>query len=312
MAAEQAKQFIEQAMQSLQGGQMQQALELIEKAIEQDPNSSEANVLKGIALSQLSQPDAATEAFRRAILLSPYNVKAYYNLAVHYFAIGQKTAAEEMAREAVRTDPKHAGARDLLSRIEAEKRTMGSEVPTPEMLKEQARQGAAEGQPIGGEPSQAPPPAAGPTPGQPQQPPAVQVPVQSPYRTGYESKSTVHSIGFIENLGKNWNVAGYGIAIVSCVLGTVSLVQSIMMFSQAGSNFEQWIKTQQEASAAMGMGNMLLSLLILFVDLMSLLWMVMELSDRRGNWLWLLPFVLCCCCSYPGLLMLIYLWKGRE
>src|ERR1019366_2120293 len=65
MANEQAKAFVDQATQSLQNSQFQQALELVDQAIAIEPGASDSHVLRGICLSQLGQPDAATEAFGR-------------------------------------------------------------------------------------------------------------------------------------------------------------------------------------------------------------------------------------------------------
>src|SRR5688572_28332388 len=118
MSEEQAKQFLDQATQSLQSGQFQQALELVDQSIALKGDDAEAHILRGIALSQTGQPDVATESFRKAISLSHNNPKAYYNLAVHLYSRGQKSESIEMAREAVRLDTKHAGARDLVTRIE--------------------------------------------------------------------------------------------------------------------------------------------------------------------------------------------------
>src|SRR5580704_6801854 len=120
MANEQAKAFIDQATQSLQNSQFQQALDLVDQAIAIEPKASDSYVLRGICLSQLGQPDAATEALRKAIMLSPYNAKAYYNLAVHLNGLGNKKEACELAREAVGVDPRHAAAKQLLLQLEAE------------------------------------------------------------------------------------------------------------------------------------------------------------------------------------------------
>lgn len=293
MSSEQSKAFLDSATQALQGGQFSQALELVEQAIALTPEDSEAFVLKGIAHSQLQQADEATEAFRHAIMLAPVSVKAYYNLAVHYFAIGQKAAAVEMAHEAVRLDPQHVGAKDLLNRVEAETRPGHPAAPDPSVH----------------DPLAAPPEGtAGPQqPGQPAGP--YQAAPQTFYRQGYESKN-VHSIAFIENMGKSWDTVGYAIGAVSTVLGVTSLVQQFQFYSSHNWDFV----AAQQALQAQGpvYGNMLLFLLGMFTLLMSILWMIMDITDRRGNWLWFLPYVLCCCCGLQGPVMMIYIWKGRD
>lgn len=43
--------------------------------------------------------------------------------------------------------------------------------------------------------------------------------------------------------------------------------------------------------------------------------MILELADRRGNWLWLLPYILVCCCTCSLLqpvVQIIYMTMGRR
>lgn len=90
--------------------------------------SADAYLLKGVALAQMSSPDLATESFQKAIGIEPDNAKARFNLAVHFSRIGQKQGALTEAREALRVDRNHAGARDLVTQLEAE---MGVAASTP-------------------------------------------------------------------------------------------------------------------------------------------------------------------------------------
>lgn len=339
MSQEQAQQFLDQAIQSIQGGQFAQALELLNQAIELHPEHSEAHVLKGVALSQLKQPEAAVDAFRKAIMLSPYNVKAYYNLAVHYYGVGEKVKAEEMAREAVRVDPRHAGARDLLGRIEGERAPTevgtkpaepgspgqgtavppvappsGVEVlgPRPHELPRQPETHAVPSQPL-----ESPPPgtATRSPAATSATPPGGYVPPSTPlpggyYRQGYETRQ-VHSLNFVETMGEGWTRVGWALAIVGTVVFLGSLVATISMWGAIVSNANQ----SGDLPAMFG-GNDLLTLILglvgSFIQIATLVWMILELVDRRGNWLWLIPFLLCCCTGLQGPLVMIYLLKGRE
>jgi tetratricopeptide (TPR) repeat protein len=293
MSEEQARQFLEQATQSLQSGQFQQALELADQSIALRENDAEAHILRGIALSQLGQPEPATEALRRAISLAPQNPKAYYNLAVHAYSQGQKAEALEMAREAVRLDSKHAGARDLVARVEAEMR------PQDDVAAPRAQEPAA--------PTEAP--------GAPSQPSA---PYQSPYqqppggyvRPGYES-SGVHSLQFVENMGKTWDAIGWGLVITSLVVFVASIFLFMPLYMEMFRDPENISRMNM-----MGLGGGALSIVIQLVSwaatLASLVWMILELSDRRGNWLWMLPYIICCCCGFHWIVLGIYLIAGRT
>lgn len=335
MSEEQVKQFVDQATQSLQGGNFEEALNLVEQAIALDERYSEAYVLKGIALSQLSRPDEATAAFRNAILHGPYNAKAYFNLAVHYYALGQEVQAEEMAREAVRIDPKHGGARELVSRIESGRKPQSgvgvgqASNPFPgDPLADPSAPPPGTGGPMGPPPSQpsAPQPpaaAASEQPSAPQQPygSAPQQPYGAPqqpygaaptpqgyYRPGYEN-TNVHSLTFVANMGKTWDTIGIVLSVAMLIVFVISMAMSMSMFTQIMQNPQSF---QNNPNLFAGGGNMIVSFIYYPVMLASWVWLIMDIVDRRSNWLWVLPYFICCCCSLQGVVQLIYIFKGRN
>lgn len=316
MSQEQASQFIEQAQQSLQSGQFGSALELIDQAIALDENNSDSYVYRGIALSQLGRPDEATEAFRHAIMHGPYNPKAYFNLAVHHYQLGQAMQAEEMAKETMKIEPNHAGARDLLIRIENERKPAAP----PSSI------GAFPGDPLATPPPSEPaqpviidPGAPSATPAQPVRP---EVPAQPPYggtaqppaqptgyyRPGYDTSST-HSLQFIANMGKGWDTFGWILAIGTLVVGGIVWASAFSIMAQVFSNPDAFAGSNPWMAPGVSVP---LQILDMVGRLVALVWMILELADRRGNWLWILPFIICCCCNLPGVVMAIYLWKGRH
>lgn len=302
MADDQVKQFLEQATQSLQSGQFQQALDLADQAVALQ-ESDEAQLLRGVALSQLNQPDSATEAFRRAISLNAHNPKAYYNLAVHYYALGQKNEALEMAREAVRIDSKHAGARDLVTRIEAESAPKSEVQPARVMDDGSTQEAGANADPMGG-------PMPGGAPG-PQAP--YQAPVQGNYaRPGYET-SGVHSLQFVANMGKTWDTIAWILIVVMFAIFVLGWVTNFGQIMEVLNNPEAARRMGGFNSfGTMGAFQIILSIVGIIFRLVSLVWMILELTDRRGNWLWLLPYILCCCCNAEWLPLGIYLMAGRQ
>lgn len=322
MSQEQVSQFIEEAQQSLQSGQFDSALELIDQAIALDENNSDPYVYRGIALSQLGRPEEATEAFRNAIMHGPYNPKAYFNLAVHYYQLGQAMQAEEMAKETMKIEPNHPGARDLLIRIENERKPAAP----------QSSIGAFPGDPLAAPPSSEPPkpvtidPGAsspsseGPVSQEPplQQPYQTQQPYGGPpqtpvqptgyYRPGYDTSGT-HSLQFIANMGKGWDTFGWILAIGTMVVGGIVWASAFSIMAQVFSNPEAFAGSSPWMTPGVSVP---LQILDMVGRLVALVWMILELADRRGNWLWILPFVICCCCNLPGVVMAIYLWKGRQ
>ncbi len=326
MANEQAKAFIDQATQSLQNSQFDKALELIEQAIAIEPGSSDSFVLKGICLSQLNQPDAATDAFKQAILLSPYNPKAYYNLAVHMNALGNKKEAMEFAREAVGVDPRHTGARQLLSSLEQELSGAKEDfvkdridVRPPTQAAPPPGSGAPDPQlrpPTGPPPSQASRP--GPTPpaqkGEPAKPyvapananpyaginPTSQFSNQGFNRPGYQPQAG--AIPWVENMGTAWTVIGWVVAASwgLLLIAWFSIVQSVMTNPP---------KTPDEM---MQRGALPLDILGLCVMFATLFWMILDTMNRRKSGWWVAGTVVSCCCGTNLILMPIYLLVGRK
>lgn len=275
--SEQVSEFIKLATQAIQDGQAARALELVEQAISLDPNQADAHLLKGIALAQSNQPDAATAAFRQAIHLAPDSAKAYYNLATHQYQQGQRAEALAMSREALRIDPSHAAARNLVALLEQER---------------------AEPTPSPGSPYQAAPVA----------------PAPSPYlRTGYEQPA--HSIAWVEKLGGTWTLLAWLIVLVSAGTMALSVVLQMPLYQGILENLNNPDAIQRlarESQEAMGGLGVLLQILSWGSILAIFSWMVIDLVDRRGNWLWMIPFVLCTCCGLGWMVMPIYLVAGRK
>jgi hypothetical protein len=277
------KEFLDQATQSLQGGQLEQALEFAENALALAPDNPDAYVLKGIAQSQLSRPGEALESFQKAIELAPQLPKAHFNLAVHYYGLGQKSDALASADKAVECDPSHTGAIDLANRLRAELNISQPSVGTA---------------PVGELPPVSP--AAFTSP-----------PAGAPYREGY--MSPVHSLRWVENMGGTWDLIGW-------VLTAASLLVFVVSWAVAGPAI---MKVMQEAFSSggkgsppvmpdLGTGMLVVRLAGYAVTAGMLGWMIVELIDRRGPWLWLLPYIVCCCCGLQGIVNGIYLLLGRS
>lgn len=340
MANEQAKAFVDQATQSLQNSQFQQALDLIDQAIAIDPGISDAHVLRGICLSQLGQPDAATEAFRKAIMISPYNSKAYYNLAVHYNGLGNKKEACELAREAVGVDPRNGSAKQLLLQLEAE---LSGPARAPTGVRDDAvnpydpiptqASGAAPTSPppiddqrpeSGLKASETPaPPHVSAAPGQarPTAPGAPTAPTGSPYappsgsqfsptgytRPGYDQSA--HSLPWIENMGGGWTALGWGLSAVSFLILVVVVLVNLSTFQgafAAGASSHATSSYNTVLFSPVGIIDFLVRLLCMF-------WIVFDVIDRRAGWGWVVALVLFgCCCCIPWIIIPIYMVGGRK
>lgn len=324
MAQEQIRQFIEQATQSIQSGQFEGGLQLLDQAIALAPDDPDAHLLRGICLSQTGQPVAATEAFNRAISLDPNSAKARYNLAVHQYALGQKTDALRSAREAIGLDPAHAGARQLIGNLEAELSGPSPQTganhndplatpaaPPAPQSPPPINQATPPGQPnpyaSSEQPSQPSMPMA-PPPSVSNVPPQVPGATQNPYARS-EYVGPEHTIPFVENLGKAWVGIGWLCAFGSLV-AMVSYVIIVVSMVQTG-NFND--PTALEAAMKNQSGLMLLTQVSYYGSLLGILvWSIMDIIDRRGNFIWLIPNIICSCCAFGWLTLPIYILAGRN
>lgn len=253
--SEQSQQFIQQATQALNEGAFGQVIQLTDQALATDPNSADAYILRGIALAQTSQPEAATGSFRQAISLDPNNPKAYYNLATHQYQLGQRVEALAMAREAMRVDPRHQGARDLIALIEQET----------------------------GQTAWAPPPVERPGYAAP------------PYtqRPGYADQGA-NSIAFVEKMGSTWVLIGWILAFVAIgttvytIFSMADLFQTI--FANPNADPDAAVKKWQ---ASQGSLYTLMSIISWLNFALIVGWGALDIANRRGNWLWMIGFICC-------------------
>lgn len=132
-------------------GKTRESVAALEEAAKRAPNDPEIPYLTALALSELGDPKATEAKLREAIKLDPRFSRAYYNLglllsgqgqqeaaiislrnasdtgpgdpappyalATIYLRLGQQAAAETAAREALRRDPSHQPAAQLLQSL---------------------------------------------------------------------------------------------------------------------------------------------------------------------------------------------------
>ncbi len=320
MAQEQIQPFLDQATQSIQSGQFDGALQLVNQALALVPDSADAYLLRGICLSQTGQPAAATEAFTKAISLDPKSAKARYNLSVHQYALGQKVDALKSSREALELEPTHAGARQLITTLEAElagpspSSTPNYNDPlavqsTPPPISQAPTIPVSQPNPYSSsEQSNIGQPQVSAPPTMPNVPPQVNTAGQNPYaKSAYEGPE--HSIPFVENLGKAWVGIGWGLAALSLMGFIVGIIMFMGAFNAGLANdpqqMTQWMEGQN--------GLMWLSRIGGFGSLLGILiWTIMDIIDRRGNFVWLIPNIVCSCCGFGWLTLPIYILAGRN
>lgn len=104
MAAVALEQAIDQALQMLQRGEVDQAIDCLQQCVAQSPDDFDAANLLGVALLQKGNPAAAIEQFRRATLLDPTSADAFYNLAEAEAAHADLPSAMQHYRQSAALD----------------------------------------------------------------------------------------------------------------------------------------------------------------------------------------------------------------
>jgi len=305
MSQDQIQQFIDQASQSIQSGQYEAAIPLLDQALALSPANIDAHILKGICLSQTGKPAEATDSFNKAIILDPNSAKAHFNLAVHQYSQGLKREALESAKAASALDGAHTGARQMISTIEKEL-GMGEAISGPNI-----------NDPLS--PSQAPPvgamssnPYDSPRQvGQPAGPHVgghIPTPTENPYMKQPYSQPA-HSIPFVENLGGAWVGIGWGLAVLSFIGFAVAIVAVFSALGGANFSDPEAVNRAMESKS----GLMWISRIAGFGSLIGILiWSIMDIIDRRGNFVWLIPNIICSCCGFGWITLPIYILAGRN
>jgi protein O-GlcNAc transferase len=100
-----------------QFGRFEEAVELLEKAVRQQPSNPVLRSNLGNALKDAGQPEAAEKCYRRALKSKPDFADAHSNLASVLQALGRTDEAERSARSALALEPRHAQAHNNLGNI---------------------------------------------------------------------------------------------------------------------------------------------------------------------------------------------------
>jgi tetratricopeptide (TPR) repeat protein len=273
-----AQSLFVQAQSALQSGQFEAALNAIDQAIALDPRT-DYHVVRGVSLAQLGRANEAASAFQSAIAADPSNAKAFYNFATHMYQQGRKQEALAYAKQAVAKDPAHQSAADLVRLIESE-----SAAP----------------------PVAATPPAPGAPYGTP--PTFAQYPREQP--PGLSNQS---SVPFVRDLGPKWTAIGWGLsfgmlAMFLYMIAVFGPMANEFMAAFSGGEAAMQAAVEKMQTAVPGWYSPVSWLFTIG----SIVWSILDIIDKRSNYLWLLPLILCTCCGLTFMVMPLYLLLGRT
>ncbi len=108
------------ARESLQQGNVDDAIARLQQAIAQDPRNDEAYSLLGVAYAQKGMTDEGIQALSTAVSLNPNNASSRMNLAAALQRAGRLHEAVAELNEALRIDPTYQKAQESLATIQAQ------------------------------------------------------------------------------------------------------------------------------------------------------------------------------------------------
>ena len=109
--------LMRQAERRMDAGNPEQAKQLYQQVLRQDPQHAEALANLGVAYEQLGRSDLAEAMFRKALDLRPDYADAHLNLGLTLAESERFRAALESIAEAVRLDPGHVAARQAMGMV---------------------------------------------------------------------------------------------------------------------------------------------------------------------------------------------------
>lgn len=188
----------QQAKQALREQRLNEAIDLLARAVMADDRDAEAKALLGVAYGQKGLYDQARRALQTACELQPLNPHYFFNLGVVEERAGNRPAALDAYRQAIRVQPNHVQTRQRLQSLGPEGQAVihQASAPPPPAPSEytgspgaspgyqQPPAGGPPGAPLGGPPAPGAPQPPGTYPGAPGQPGAYPG-APAPYGAGY-------------------------------------------------------------------------------------------------------------------------------
>jgi Tfp pilus assembly protein PilF len=132
-----------EAERDASSGHELEAVRKLQKALQADPNYSDARCNLGVEYIRLKRYPEALEQFEKAIASGPPSPILYGNLAYSLIAVGRPQDAEQAARHAISLDDSYGRGHYLLGNILAKRVKPGSLAAAPEAAL-QLRKGASE------------------------------------------------------------------------------------------------------------------------------------------------------------------------
>ncbi|WP_456330851.1 tetratricopeptide repeat protein [Fervidibacter sacchari] len=125
---DQFSELVKKGSQAIQQNRPQDAIPLLEQAVQMNPESFDALFWLGVAYSLVQRWEEAANCFEQAKEIRPTFAPVWYNLGVVYWRMGRNSDAIDCFEATLQIDPNHASAKKALSMLISTKPEIDSEL----------------------------------------------------------------------------------------------------------------------------------------------------------------------------------------
>ncbi|MEZ0325722.1 MAG: tetratricopeptide repeat protein [Fimbriimonas sp.] len=261
MARPNSSERLRAAIDAFDRGDIREARSSIEAVLKADNGNADAFSLQGVILARAGEREAATEAFRKALMLAPTDPKSAYNLAAHIYAMGNLRMARDIVVESLKDDPIFAPSRALLDRIDA------NESGEVQFFLPQLKSAETE---------------------------AIEA-------------AEPHVLPFMRGMERSWATIGWifvGVDLLAAI-GVLIYRPFVIVEVARGEN-------KSPMSFKTDPGSVATIFLLVVSAVFSIVWMLIDVIDKKMRIVWLVPVVSCCTCGMHGLPHALYMLMRRT
>jgi tetratricopeptide (TPR) repeat protein len=118
-------------------------------------------------------------------------------------------------------------------------------------------------------------------------------------------------IAMIKSMGPTWVIIGWALAILSAASFAYGLFGIFSHFGEivtaVNTNDQGKIRDLTK-----GMSNPAMQILGYGLAAANMVWTIMDIIHRKGNFMWLIPHIPCSCCGFGFITQPLYLLLGRK
>ena len=132
-------------------------------------------------------------------------------------------------------------------------------------------------------------------------------PVAQQVMARLQEPERIHLVSFLEGYDATWSRLGWVLVGVGIVATVLLIIHPPLTGATPGAKDPMksiMPKTDGASIAQLG--------LWLALSLLSLLYSLVDILDRRARFAWLIPQMMCGLCGIPWMPMLVYFWIGRT